>query len=159
MRELYVLIIAVCFVQLCTGAAVFGEKSFPTDSSEGLTDEDINNFRKVINTAAGVKNETLETLQGVLNKFKIGTTSAEKREGASSEEDTENDSSVKEWTVEELSKFEKELKTKLSVEETEEIMKILRKFREGSTPEERKQAEMDVVLYGINGAVERFLLL
>ncbi|KAJ6648369.1 hypothetical protein Bhyg_03597 [Pseudolycoriella hygida] len=69
MRKLYLLIIAVCCVQLCYG------------DLDDLTDEDINRFRNPILTVPGVKKETIDTLQGILNKLKTGTSSDEKTEG------------------------------------------------------------------------------
>ncbi|KAJ6641089.1 hypothetical protein Bhyg_06024 [Pseudolycoriella hygida] len=54
-----------------------------------------------------------------------------------------------------LGRLENELKKKASAEETEKIMKIIRKFKDDSAPEQQKQAVLDLIMYGIAGLIQR----
>ncbi|KAJ6641088.1 hypothetical protein Bhyg_06023 [Pseudolycoriella hygida] len=171
MQKLYVLIIVIYFVQLSYGAAITEENK---PCLVYLTDEEINHFRNLMLTVRGVTNDTIETLERVLNIFRKGATSHERSEGGTefvllflsmgNNNMTEGDwmtlfySNRQETELSDalLAKFRKEISTKASVEETEKVIQVLQNFKgASSTPDERKKALMELITYGISGAIEK----
>ncbi|KAJ6648368.1 hypothetical protein Bhyg_03596 [Pseudolycoriella hygida] len=156
MQKLYLLIVAFCCVQLCYGASISNED---IDSSEGLTDEDVNNFRNLLLTVPGITKKTVDTLHGVFDKLKKVPDS---EEGFADLFVTflslgNNGLNKEQWTdlfnkADDEAEVEREIRAKLPAKEAEEVLKIVRKF---STAEDVKQGVIELIMYGITGAVAK----
>lgn len=110
--------------------------------NSNLTKEDWN---ALLNSS---EEDTKPTDEAKINEAKTNNVKSVLKKGT-----TESDSSSSELTDADLVEAEKELRTKLSAEETEKIMKILRKFRQGATSDENMEG---VVSHTLSGGSEHW---